>query len=152
GSLQHAIDKMAADSIRADYTVSLANGRPLSTDVEAKLTATQQVTAISPLRSGDSRVDNKSESLTGVNGATIGELTNLTIDKGALKVSGTRVVVDEDTAKDHRWTVGSRFTAAYEDGTKQTLTVAGIYEGNVIIRGIMVDNATLTPHLTDPTD
>ena len=32
------------------------------------------------------------------------------------------------------------------------LTVSGIYEGNQLIRGILLDQAVVTPHLTDPGD
>ena len=62
------------------------------------------------------------------------------------------MVVDQDTARSHGWHTGSDFTVAYEDGKKQRLTVAGVYEGNEMIRGIMLDNATLAPHQSDPTD
>ncbi|MFF3878619.1 ABC transporter permease [Streptomyces sp. NPDC001978] len=152
GSLQHSIDRMASSAIKADYVVSMANGNPLSPDVAEKLEETDGVTATGPLRDAPSRIDGETESLTGVNGGAIGRLTDLTVADGAFKVGGTQVVVDEDTAKSHHWTAGSHFTVAYEDGKKQQLTVAGVYEGNEMIRGIMLDNATLAPHQTDPAD
>ncbi|MGW0081285.1 ABC transporter permease [Streptomyces sp. NPDC003393] len=152
GSLQQAIDRMASSSIRADYVVSMANGNGLSPDVDRKLKAAEGVTATSPLRNAPSRIDGETEYLTGVNGAVIGELTDLKVDDGSFSVGDTRVVVDEDTAEDHHWTAGSSFTVSYEDGRKQKLTVAGVYEGNEMIRGIMLDNATLDPHRSDPTD
>ncbi|MFG3550414.1 ABC transporter permease [Streptomyces sp. NPDC047725] len=152
GSLQKSIDKMASASIKADYVVSMANGNPLSPDVGEKLRAADGVTAISPLRNSVSRIDGDTEYLTGVTGSTIGELTDLPVEDGAFEVAGTKVVVDTDTAKDRGWKAGSRFRVAYEDGEKQQLTVAGVYEGNDMIRGIMLDNAVLAPHLTDPVD
>ncbi|MEU6416287.1 ABC transporter permease [Streptomyces spiralis] len=152
GSLQQAIDRMASSSIRADYVVSMANGNDLSPDVDRKLRTTEGVTATSPLRNAPSRIDGETEFLTGVNGAVIGRLTDLKVDDGSFSVGGTRVVVDKDTAEHHHWTAGSGFTVSYEDGKKQKLTVAGIYEGNEMIRGIMLDNATLAPHQSDPTD
>ncbi|MFD0315450.1 ABC transporter permease [Streptomyces flavalbus] len=152
GSLQQAIDKMASAAIRADYVVSMANGNPLSLDVAEKLAATDGVTATSPLRNAASRIDGETEYLTGVTGATIGELTDLPVDGGAFEVGGGRVVVDDDTAERHDWRAGSTFTVSYEDGAKERLTVAGVYEGNEMIRGIMLDNAVLTPHLSDPAD
>ncbi|MFF0463008.1 ABC transporter permease [Streptomyces mexicanus] len=152
GSLQHGIDKMASAAIRADYVVSMANGNGLSPDVDRKLRSTEGVTATSPLRNAASRVDGETEYLTGVNGAAIGELTDLKVDEGSFTVRGTDVVVDRTTAEDHHWSAGSHFTVSYEDGRKQRLTVAGVYEGNEMIRGIMLDNATLAPHQSDPTD
>ncbi|MDX6363586.1 MAG: putative transport system permease protein, partial [Streptomyces sp.] len=152
GSLQSAIDKMASSAVKADYVVSMANGNMLSPDVEKKLAATDGVTATSPLRDAPARIDGETEYLTGVNGGSITSLTDLTLDEGAFKVGGSRVVVDDDTAKSHGWKTGSRFTVSYEDGKKQELSVAGVYRSTEIMRGIMLDNAVLSPHQSDPQD
>ncbi|MFF8993376.1 ABC transporter permease [Streptomyces sp. NPDC014983] len=152
GSLQSSIDKMAASAIRADYVVSMANGSPLSPDVAKKLAATDGVSASSPLRNAASRIDGKTEYVTGVDGASIARLTDLTVVQGSFTVGGTRIVVDKDRAKEYGWTPGSHVTAHFEDGKAQTLTVAGVYDGNQMIRGIMLDNKVLTPHLRQPTD
>ncbi|MFF4752701.1 ABC transporter permease [Streptomyces sp. NPDC002514] len=152
GSLQTAIDKMAGSALRADYVVSMANGNQLSPDVARKLAATDGVTASSPLRSAPSRIDGETEYLTGVNGSAIGKLTDLKVDAGSFTVAGTQVVVDDDIAKSRGWKAGSDFTVHYEDGKQQRLTVAGVYEGNDMIRGIMLDTATLAPHQSDAAD
>ncbi|MFD5004394.1 ABC transporter permease [Streptomyces mutabilis] len=152
GSLQKSIDKMASAAIEADYVVSMANGNYLSPDVGEKLGGTDGVTAISPLRNSAARIDGDTEYLTGVNGSTIAGLTDLKVEQGAFEVGGTKVVVDGDTAKEKGWKAGSDFTVAYEDGEKQRLTVAGVYEGNDMLSGIMLDNSVLTPHMTDPVD
>ncbi|MFD7133698.1 ABC transporter permease [Streptomyces sp. NPDC059894] len=152
GSLQTSIDKMASAAIEADYVVSMANGNALSPDVEKKLSSTAGVTASSPLRNAPARIDGRTEYLTGVTGSTIGELTDLTVDDGSFQVGGARVVVDGDTAASHGWKAGSAFTVTYEDGQKQRLTVAGVYQGNQMIRGIMLDNTALAPHQDDPAD
>ncbi|MEV5885651.1 ABC transporter permease [Streptomyces sp. NPDC052020] len=152
GSLQKSIDKMAASAIEADYVVSMANGNLLSPDVEQKLKRTGDVTATSPLRNSPSRIGGETEYLTGVDGSTIGELTELKLDDGSFTVDGTRVTVDDGTAERHGWQAGSAFTVAYEDGRKQKLTVAGVYEGNEMMRGIMIDTATLAPHQSEPAD
>ncbi|WP_225840166.1 ABC transporter permease [Streptomyces sp. NK08204] len=152
GSLQKSIDRMASSAIRADYVVSMANASPLSPDVAEKLATADGVTASSPLRGGVSRVDGETEDLTGVDGSTIGELTDLKVTDGSFTVGGSRVVVDEDRAEEHGWRAGSRFTAHFEDGSARTLTVAGVYQGNRLINGIMLDSKVLTPHLKDPAD
>ncbi|MFI1359878.1 ABC transporter permease [Streptomyces sp. NPDC020898] len=152
GSLQKSIDKMASASISADYVVSMANGYELSPEVARTLAKTPGVTALSPLRNADVSIDGTTEWVTGVTGGTIGELTELTVDDGTFKVGGTQVVVDDGTAKSHDWKAGSSFTAVYEDGKKQQLTVTGVYESNEMMSGIMLDNAVLAPHQTDVSD
>ncbi|MEF9904365.1 ABC transporter permease [Streptomyces sp. P9-A2] len=152
GSLQNAIDKMATSAIKADYVVSMANGNWLSPDVARTLKQSDDVTASSPLRNAPARIDGQTEFLTGVDGSSIGELTDFPVRDGAFEVSGTRIVVDHETAEDYGWKAGSDFTLTYEDGKKQELTVAGVYEGNEMFRGIMLDTATLAPHQSDPID
>ncbi|MFE7813173.1 ABC transporter permease [Streptomyces sp. NPDC057433] len=152
GSLQNAIDKMAASSIEADYVVSMANRNWLSPDVERSLKQSDGVTATSPLRNAAVRLDGGTDFVTGVDGASIGELTDFPVLDGAFEVTGTRVVVDQETAEEYGWKAGSRFALTYEDGEKQELTVAGVYEGNKMFRGIMLDTATLAPHQSDPLD
>ncbi|MGW3124260.1 ABC transporter permease [Streptomyces sp. NPDC001107] len=152
GSLQKSIDKMASSAIKADYVVSMANGNELSPDVDNKLNTTDGVSATSPLRNVYSRIDGTGESLTGVNGSAIAELTDLKVAGGTFKVGGTQVAVDEDTAKSHGWKAGSSFIAHYEDGKSSRLTVSGVYEGNDLIRGILLDKNVVTPHMTDPGD
>ncbi|MEV5900604.1 ABC transporter permease [Streptomyces sp. NPDC052127] len=152
GSLQKSIDKMASSAIRADYVVSMANGNELSADIDEKLKATDGVTATSPMRNAPGRIDGTTEYLTGVTGSTIGGLTDLKVDDGSFEVGGGQVVVDDATAESHGWKAGSSFTVNYEDGEKQQLTVSGVYEGNELIEGILLDNAALTPHLAEPAD
>jgi putative ABC transport system permease protein len=155
GSLQTAIGKMAADSITADYVVSMANGNFLSPDVEKKLAGTEGVTAVSPLRNAESRIDGRPEYVTGVNGGAIGELTKFAVDDGAFRVGGSEVVVDTETARQNGWKAGTSFTAGFEGGERQKLTVAGVYEANELIRGVLLDNRTLERRLpadTRPAD
>ncbi|MFI6855813.1 ABC transporter permease [Streptomyces sp. NPDC050416] len=150
GSLQQAIEKMASASIKADYVVSMANGNALSPDVEKKLERTDGVTATSPMLNAASRIDGETEYLTGVNGAAIGDLAGPKVDSGSFKVGGSDIVVDSETAASHGWKAGSAFTVAFEDGKKQKLTVAGTYESNDFLSGILLDEKILAPHESDP--
>lgn len=148
GSVQQAIDKMATDAIKADYTVSMANQTPLSPKVEEQLARNDRVESFSPLRNSAARVDGDTESLTGVKGEAIGDVTDLPFTSGSFAgLSGDNAVVDKDTAEKKGWKVGSTVPVTYEDGEKSRLTVSGVYEGNEMIKGIMLDTATLDPHL-----
>ncbi|PNE42656.1 ABC transporter permease [Streptomyces noursei] len=153
GSVQQGIDKMATSALKADYVVSMATRSPLSPDVAKKLAAVDGVTASSPLRNSPSRIGADTEYLTGVNGKDFGRLTQLDFTEGALgTLDGDRAVVDASLAKYKGWHVGSRLPVTFEDGKKGTLTIGGIYQGNQVIRGIILDNGTLAPHQKHATD
>ncbi|MGW1196339.1 ABC transporter permease [Streptomyces sp. NPDC002536] len=153
GSVQKAIDKMATDAIRADYIVSMASHTPLSPDVAKKISALPGVEASSPLRQAPSRIDGDFEMLTGVDGATIDKLTKLDFVSGSFAdLSAGKAVIDDNAAKNHGWKVGSTVDATFEDGKKSKLTVSGIYKGNALMNGMMVDLKTVTPHQSQITD
>ncbi|MFI9050109.1 ABC transporter permease [Streptomyces sp. NPDC053427] len=157
GGVQKGIDKLATSSLKADYVVSMASGIPLSPDVAKKLDGLGEVTAASPMRNSPSRIGTGSGAttayLTGVNGQDFGKLTRLDFTQGALgDLRGGGAVVDDATAKEKDWRVGSHVPVTYEDGKKGTLTVSGVYTGNQMIKGIILDNATLAPHQRHPTD
>ncbi|MGA5199692.1 ABC transporter permease, partial [Streptomyces exfoliatus] len=153
GSVQKGIDKMATASLKADYVVSMATRTPLSPDVAKKLGSLDEVTAVSPLRNSPSRIGTDPQYLTGVNGKDFGKLTRLDFTKGALgDLRGGRTVVDDSTAEKQGWHPGSRLPVTFEDGKKGTLTVSGIYRGNQMIHGILLDNGTLAPHQKQITD
>ncbi|GAA2685153.1 ABC transporter permease [Streptomyces lunalinharesii] len=153
GSVQQGIDKMATSALKADYVVSMASRSPLSPDVAKKLATADGVTASSPLRNSPSRIGGDVEYLTGVNGKDFGKLTQLDFTAGSLgALHGDRAVVDDSLAKEKGWHPGSRVPVTFEDGKQGTLTIGGVYQGNQVIRGLLLDNGTLAPHQKHATD
>lgn len=155
GSMQKGINNMAADGLKSDYVVSMGgNGvRPLSPEVSKTLAKVPEVTAISPLRSSPARVAGDTETLMGVDPKAIKELVNVDFTEGSFgALGGTKVLVDDKIADENHWKVGSAFPVTYEDGSKGRLTVGGVYEGNQMVNGVMLDSATVTPHMTTVAD
>ncbi|MFF7655481.1 ABC transporter permease [Streptomyces sp. NPDC007983] len=157
GSVQKGIDQMASDGLKSDYVVSMGGAggapRPLSPDVAKKLEKQPEVTAVSPLRQAPARIGGETDSLTGVNPKAITELVGVDFLHGSFSgFGGQKVVVDDKTADSNGWKVGSAIPVTYQDGRSGKLTVGGVYEGNQMIRGVMVDAATITPHMATVTD
>ncbi|MGY5135339.1 ABC transporter permease, partial [Streptomyces nigrescens] len=151
-SVQKGQDNQITGALKADYVVSMANGT-LSPDVAKKLSGLDAVTASSPLRLSQARIGTETEYLTGVNGKDFGKLTQLDFIKGSLgELHGDRAVVDKVTANVKGWQLGSRIPVTFEDGTKDTLTVSGVYQGNDMFGGVILDHATLAPHQKQTTD
>ncbi|QIK07866.1 ABC transporter permease [Streptomyces sp. ID38640] len=151
-SVQKGQDNQITGALKADYVVSMANGT-LSPDVAKKLSGLDEVTASSPLRLSQARIGTETEHLTGVNGKDFGKLTQLDFIKGSLgELHGDRAVVDKVTANVKGWQLGSRIPVTFGDGTKDTLTVSGVYQGNDMFGGVILDHATLAPHQKQTTD
>lgn len=155
GSIQQGINKMAADGLKSDFVVSMGGGsaRPLSPEVSKTLAKLPEVTSISPLRASPARVAGDSDSLTGVDPKAIQNLVNVDFTEGSFTaLGGTKALIDDKIADEHHWKVGSAIPVTYEDGRKGRLTVGGVYEGNQMIRGVMVDSATVSPHMATVAD
>ncbi|MBW1595751.1 ABC transporter permease [Streptomyces sp. JJ38] len=153
GGAQKGIEKMATDALKADYAVSMASFNPLAPEVAKSLADDERVTAVSPLRSSPAEIDGSTEYLTGVNGRDLGELLSLDFASGSLEgLSGDAAIVDADTAEAYGWTRGSTIPLTYEDGERGELSITGVYEGNEMLSGIMLDTATLDPHMERVTD
>ncbi|GAB7033076.1 FtsX-like permease family protein [Streptomyces sp. NPDC021749] len=153
-SAQTTIEKRAVASLKADYVVSMAGQgmRPLSPDVAKHLRPLGEVAAVSPLRRSTT-TGTDPQFLTAVDGKEFGKLTQLDFVQGSLgELRGGRVIVDDASAKRNGLHPGSRLPVTFEDGTKSTLTVSGVYQGTDLLRGVVVDNATVAPHQKQTVD
>ncbi|TDC23422.1 ABC transporter permease [Streptomyces sp. 8K308] len=148
GTVSNAIERMAAQTLSSDYVVSMANFAPLSPEVAETLAEQPGVTGVSGLRISPATVAGDDESLTGVNGAAIANLVSPEFTEGSFDgLAGDNAVIDTETAETHGLGMGDTFDVTYEDGQPGRLTVTGIYEDSEMMRGVIVDNATLDPHL-----
>lgn len=153
-SVQKGIDRIAADSIKADYTISMVNrGTDLSPEVAKTLAGLGTVTASSPMRDSWIELGGEDHAVTGVDPRSIARLVNLDFTSGSIAgLGGGTVVVDDKTAEDGGWKVGDTLPTVYDDHAKSTLKVGGIYHGNDMLKGVLVDTATLDPHLSKISD
>ncbi|MFD7914891.1 ABC transporter permease [Streptomyces sp. NPDC059752] len=151
--VQQAIDRMAADSLKADFVVLMANMNDLSPEVGKKIAAHPGVEASSRLSPTAVRIGDRDERVIGVDGSSIGKLISVDFVSGSFSgLRGENAVVDKDTAKKHGWSHGSAVNLIYPDGEQGTLKISGVYAGNQMIQGIMVDDATIAPHVPEAVD
>ncbi|MFD7922327.1 ABC transporter permease [Streptomyces sp. NPDC059740] len=168
GSAQQAVSRMATESLRADYVVSMVSHLSLSPEVAASLAKDPHVTAVSPLRNapaqlasgkGPARRDDEPIYLTGVEGRAMDRLTDLDFRSGSFRGltapaqgGASGVVVDTATAKEHGWHQGSVFRVTYEDGRSDSLRITGLYRSSDMIRGVLLDDSVLATHQKGATD
>ena len=153
GSVQKAIDKMAARTrCKADYIVSHGQLRPaLARRGEAAGRVGRGHRRSPAAQRPRPSIDGETEYLTGVNGATIGKLDRARLHRGRLSRRRRR----QEGRRGHRHrraaAAGRRLHVRRrrtEDGKKGKLTVAGLYEGNEMIKrhhGRQRDRST--PHM-----
>ncbi|KAF4406381.1 MULTISPECIES: ABC transporter permease [Streptomyces] len=152
-SVQGAINKMAVDLLKSDYTVSMSTGNGLSPDVRETLDELPETTATSPMRNAYGEIDGGWAPLTGIDPKTIGKLLDLDFSGGSFAgLDRDGAIVDQETADAHGLKTGDTFEYTFQDDRSETLRVTGVYEGNDMVQGLFVPTAVVDPHLEEVTD
>ncbi|WP_371528810.1 FtsX-like permease family protein [Streptomyces sp. NBC_01283] len=153
-SMSSAINKMAAGSLKADYTVSMANYQPLTPEVREKLDKLPDVKASSPLRTAYGEVAGGSYSqVTGVDEKAFGKLASLDFTSGSLAgLKGDSTLVDKETADKQGLKTGETVPVKFDDDKTAELKIAGVYEQNEMINGLFTPLSVVDPHLSKITD
>ncbi|ATL28304.1 ABC transporter permease [Streptomyces formicae] len=153
-SMGSAINKMAAGSLKADYSVSMANYEPLAPEVRQKIDKIPDVEATSPLRTAYGEADGSYTNVNGVDSTTFGKLVGLDLTSGSVDaLKGDTALIDTDTAKDKGLTTGDTFPLKFQDDKKTVeLKVAGVYENNEMLNGLFTPTSVVDPHVTKVAD
>ncbi len=135
-SMAASVDRQLDAALTADYQVT---GRSQVTPVEAGAGAAVArvpgVRAAIPVRTARFRLDGAVRTATTGSPGELLAHFRLPLQEGTAAVHGEDLLVGRSVARDHGWKVGSTIPGEYQDGTKRTFHIAGIY----------ADRPSLTP-------
>ncbi|MEU5579835.1 FtsX-like permease family protein [Streptomyces huasconensis] len=153
-SMSSAINKMAAGSMKADYSVSMANFQPLAPEVREKLDKLPDVEATTPLRQAYGEADGGLTTISGVDPKTFGSLVGMDFIGGSVDgLKAGDALIDDKLAKDKGLKAGDTFPLKFDDDSKTVkVKVAGVYEGNEMLSGVFAATSVVDPHLTKVVD
>ncbi|MFD9073091.1 ABC transporter permease [Streptomyces lasiicapitis] len=152
-SMGSAINKMATDSLKADYAVSMANFQPLTPKVHEKLEKLPEVEASSALRTTYGEADGSYGRVTGVDPKAFGKLVGLDFTSGSLAgLKGNAALIDKDLADDKGLKPGDTVPVKFDDDKTVQLKVAGVYKSNEMLEGLFTPTAVVDPHLSKISD
>ncbi|GAA1941043.1 ABC transporter permease [Streptomyces durmitorensis] len=152
-SMSSAINKMAAGSLKADYTVSMANYEPLTPEVREKLDKLPDVEASSPLRTAYGELDGSYNQVTGVDEKDFGKVASLDFTSGSLAgLKGDSTLLDKKTADKKGLRTGDTVPVKFDDDKTVKLKIAGIYEQNEMINGLFTPLSVVDAHMSKITD
>lgn len=152
-SMSSAINKMAVDSLKADYTVSMANYQPLTPKVNEKLAALPDVEASSPLRTTWGEADGSYTRINGIDPKSFDKLVSLDFTSGSLAdLKGRSALLDKETADKKGLKAGDTVPVKFDDDKTVRLRIAGVYEQNEMIDGLFTPTSVVDPHLNKIAD
>ncbi|WP_030672190.1 ABC transporter permease [Streptomyces sp. NRRL B-1347] len=148
-SMGSAINKMATDSLKADYAVSMANFEPLTPKVHEQLAKLPEVEASSALRTTWGEADGSNTRITGVDPKAFDKLVGLDFTSGSIAgLKGNAALVDKELADDKGLKAGDTVPVKFDDDKTARLKVAGVYKSNEMLQGLFTPTSVVTPHLS----
>ncbi|MCQ8192293.1 ABC transporter permease [Streptomyces rugosispiralis] len=151
-----SLHERAESSVTADFEISSKNSGHLPASVHDTLAKSSAVTSSSPRREGAVRIGGDEVTLTGVNPRTIGDLLDPSFVSGSLAAldsgGGKNLLIDTSIADIYGWTTGQRVPVVYDDGSRGSLEIGGVYHDDEYLPSTMTPLATLQPHLKETED
>ena len=142
-SLRASLVDTLESAVSADYIITDEGFQGLSPAVSEALTAVPELDAVTPIRNVSGQVDGQTKAMGAVDPVAFDKLVDPDLIDGTVAGLGTNeLLLHKDPANDLDLTVGSTVDVTFQNGSTQTLTVAGIF-GNATFGNWLISLDTL---------
>ncbi len=142
-SLRASLVDTLESAVSADYIITDEGFQGLSPAVSEALTAVPELDAVTPIRNVSGQVDGQTKAIGAVDPVAFDKLVDPDLIDGTVAGLGTNeLLLHKDPANDLDLTVGSTVDVTFQNGSTQTLTVAGIF-GNATFGNWLISLDTL---------
>ncbi len=145
-----SISKAVEEQLNAELIISGQQTGPIPPSFDKSVVEkTEQIDGVKHVAAVSfdmAKIEDKDDFAVAVNDlASVREVLGLKTAEGNMSTLGEHdVVVDEDTAKEKGYALGSKIDAQFMRGDEQTYTVTGIYAASETQRGLLFPEATAT--------
>ncbi|MER6086004.1 FtsX-like permease family protein [Streptomyces sp. NPDC001833] len=150
-SVTQAVDQTVSGSLKADYSISMANSETLSTELTEAVQKASGVTAASPVSYAYWTMGKTSRQVEGLDADSYLKLVTPTMNSGsadALKQG--RILVSSTVAQAAGLSAGSTVRVSYPDKSTGTLTVGGVFQDSKVLSTVLVPNSVVNAHQSEP--
>ncbi|MFD0903752.1 ABC transporter permease [Actinomadura sediminis] len=153
-TMRTSVDRQIEDQFGADYIVQAAGGAAagasVGPDVAGTLAKVPGVEDASMIYGGRAEIAGEEVRYVAGDAAAVAHAVRLETVAGKAEFGPDGILVSEDNAKEHGWTVGSPVPVRFPDGQSATLRVSGIYAENAMVGGQIVDPRVYLAHAVKP--
>ncbi len=150
-SVTQAVDETVSGSLRADYSVAMANNETLPTELTNAVARASGVSASSPVSYAYWNVGNTSRQVEGLDADSYDQLISPTMKSGSvLALKQGQVLVDSTVAEADGLSPGSTVKVAYPDHSGGTVTVGGVFRDSKVLSPVLVPGSAIAAHQSDP--
>jgi putative ABC transport system permease protein len=153
-SLRATLDANVDTAFRANLVVNTEffGGSQLSPRALDALRASPVVSRAVGIAQAPILLDGESTTITATDVDLVGSVVNVETNAGSLHDLGNDgIAVDHSTARDNKWTLGTRVGATFSDGATEAVTVRAIFDRNQLLGEVVMPTALWTVHTAQPT-
>jgi putative ABC transport system permease protein len=152
-SIKASSNKILEETLKADYIVTNSQFTGYSLDVAARLREDPAFSAVSEFRQGIFGLNGRADQVQGVDPATLPAVMQVDLKSGNLSdLRDGDVMVFEDTATSHGWTVGDTIQMEFARTGKRDLKITGIYTDNRLLGSFIVTLPTFDQNFVEHLD
>ncbi|MGH2596965.1 MAG: ABC transporter permease [Actinomycetota bacterium] len=152
-SLKASFDAILSDTVKADFILSTSSFVPFSPDVASKTSQVPGVAAVAEFRQGGFRVNGNTEFVSAVDPATVDSVMTLNVSSGSIaSLSQGQVMIFDDVATKHHWSVGDTLPAAFATTGKTPLTIGGTYSEDRLAGDYLISLDTYQKYFPEQLD
>jgi putative ABC transport system permease protein len=152
-SIKASSNKILEETLKADYIVTNPQFTGFSQNVAGRLREDPAFSAVSEFRQGIFGLDGRAQTLQGVDPATLQDVMQVEMRSGSLSDLGDGdVMVFQDTADSHGWTVGDSIQMEFARTGKKDLKITGIYTDNRLLGNFIVTLSTFDQNFVEKLD
>ena len=153
-SLKASVDETVSGSLKADLVVSSGGfDSQLSPGLATETAALPEVDSAVGLGVGGVVLDGESEQITVANVGALGRVLEIDVARGSLgNLAPNELAVDQDTAKDNGWRLGSTVPVTFVDGQSAEFAVGAVYESDEFLGSYVMRRVSWEPHAVQDVD
>lgn len=131
------------EAIGADFIVTDAAFAGFSPVVAQNIDAVDGISVVSAVRTAPAKIQDSVTTIAAIDPATASDVITVTMVEGQLTDVADGALVDDVTARNANVAVGEAIDITFENGTKQTQAINGIYESSGLLSGWVVSQESL---------
>ncbi|QKG19421.1 ABC transporter permease [Actinomadura verrucosospora] len=148
-TMRASVDEQVDSQFGADYLVQ-ATGGDITADAAQRLKTVPGVESVSPTYEGTAKIAGQRGTYMSGDVAVIAKAARLKLVSGGTSIGADGLMVNESTAKDKGWHVGSTVPALFPDGKTEQLRVTGIFAKSDLIGSRIVAQQVYLRHTVRP--
>ena len=144
-SASSSVDETIAKQFRGDFVVGGLPGQAMPPKIAEQIRRVDGVKTVSPVRQAQGKIGGKTSVIQGVDAAAYLQVERPQLSAGSVHLTGSSVVLSQETAKGLNAHPGSRVTVTVDGLHVKTLTVSGILDDDATTAvGALVAMPTFT--------